>query len=130
MSNEEKILELLARHEDTFKEINQTLARHEDTFNGINQTLAKHEDTFKEINQTLAEMQSEMSEMHDLLQKVSVTQEGVVLPRLDLLAEGHQTLLETLAPKDRVEALEEDVDTLKTVVRLLTHDVAELKKAQ
>jgi len=78
----------------------------------------------------LEEMRAEQVEMRDLLQKVSITQEGVVLPQLKLLAEGHQNLLDTLAPKPRVEALEEEVDTLKTVVRLLTHDVAELKKAQ
>ena len=78
----------------------------------------------------LEEMKTEQTEMRDLLQKVAVTQEGVVLPQLKLLAEGHQNLLDTLAPKPRVEALEEEVDTLKTVVRLLTHDAAELKKAQ
>lgn len=78
----------------------------------------------------LEEMKTEQAEMRDLLQKVAVTQEGVVLPQLKLLAEGHQNLLDTLAPRPRVEALEEEVDTLKTVVRLLTHDVAELKKAQ
>ena len=84
----------------------------------------------EKILQILAEMRAEQAEMRDLLQKVAVTQEAVILPRLDLLAEGHQNLLDTLAPKDRVETLEEEVDTLKTVVRLLTHDVAELKKAQ
>ena len=78
----------------------------------------------------LEERRAEQVEMRDLLQKVAITQEGVVLPQLKLLAEGHQNLLDTLAPKPRVEALEEEVDTLKTVVRLLTHDVAELKKAQ
>lgn len=84
----------------------------------------------QEMRTELTGIKTEQTEMRDLLQKVAVTQEAVVLPRLDLLAEGHQTLLDTLAPKDRVEALEEEVDTLKTVVRLLTHDVAELKKAQ
>ncbi len=84
----------------------------------------------EKILQILAEMRAEQAEMRDLLQKVAVTQEAVVLPRLDLLAEGHQNLLDTLAPKGRVETLEEEVDTLKTMVRLLTHDVAELKKAQ
>lgn len=84
----------------------------------------------KKILQILAEIKSEQTEMRDLLQKVAVTQEAVVLPRLDLLAEGHQNLLDTLAPKSRVDELAADVDTLKTVVRLLTHDVAELKKAQ
>ncbi len=84
----------------------------------------------EEIKTEQKEMKGELSEMRDLLQKVAVTQEGIVLPRLELLAEVHQNLLDTLARKDRVEALEEEVDTLKTVVRLLTHDVAELKKAQ
>ena len=82
----------------------------------------------KKILQILAEIKSEQTKMRDLLQKVAVTQEAVVLPRLDLLAEGHQNLLDTLAPKSRVDELAADVDTLKTVV--LTHDVAELKKAQ
>ncbi len=109
MNNEEKILELLSRHEDSFEKINQTLT---------------------EMRAGMTEMKADMAEMKTLLQKVAVTQEGVVLPRLELLAEGHQNLLDTLAPKSRVEALEEDVDTLKTVMRLLTHDVAELKKAQ
>ncbi len=84
----------------------------------------------EKILQMLAEMRAEQAGIRDLLQKVAVTQEAVVLPRLDLLAEGHQNLLDTLAPKSRVDELAADVDTLKTVVRLLTHDVAELKKAQ
>ena len=84
----------------------------------------------EKILAVLEEMRAEQVEMQDLLQQVAITQEGVVLPQLKLLAEGHQNLLDTLAPKPRVEALEEEVDTLKTVVRLLTHDVAELKKAQ
>lgn len=89
----------------------------------ILQMLEKHGEMLEKHGKMLEEMSA-------LLQKVAVTQEGIVLPRLELLAEGHANLLETLAPKDRVEALEEEVDTLKTVVRLLTHDVAELKKAQ
>lgn len=84
----------------------------------------------EKILQILEEMKAEQAGIRDLLQKVAVTQEAVVLPRLDLLAEGHQNLLDTLAPKSRVDELAADVDTLKTVVRLLTHDVAELKKAQ
>nr|WP_326175013.1 hypothetical protein [uncultured Oscillibacter sp.] len=53
----------------------------------------------EKILQILAEIKSEQTEMRDLLQKVAVTQEAVVLPRLDLLAEGHQNLLDTLAPQ-------------------------------
>ena len=56
--------------------------------------------------------------------------ETAVMPNFQLLAEGHQTLLETLAPKNRVEALEDEVVFMKSVIKALAQDVAELKKAQ
>ena len=56
--------------------------------------------------------------------------EGAVMPQLQLLAEGHQTLLETLAPKSRVEALEDEVVFIKSVMKAMSQEIAELKKAQ
>ena len=55
--------------------------------------------------------------------------ESSIMPKFDLLAEGQQTLLETLAPKSRVEELEE-VSFLKSVIKLHSEQIAELKKAQ
>ena len=51
-------------------------------------------------------------------------------PQLQAVAEGQKTILETVTPKSRVEQLQEEVDFLKTVIRSLSRDVAELKKAQ
>ena len=56
--------------------------------------------------------------------------ENAVMPNFKLLAEGHQPLLETLARKARVDALEEEVVFLKSVVSALAQDVTDLKKAQ
>ena len=56
--------------------------------------------------------------------------ESEITPKLNLLVEGQQTLLETLAPKSRVEALEEEVDFLKSIIKLHSEQIAELKKAQ
>lgn len=105
----------------------------------------------EKIFQMLEQMRADMTEMKADMTEMKATQkkQGELLEEIDirsartqvlletdfkrdlqLLFEGHQNLLDTLAPKPRVEALEEEVDTLKTVVRLLTHDVAELKKAQ
>ena len=64
--------------------------------------------------------------VHDM----QVILENTVMKQLRLLAEGQQTLLETLAPKSRVEDLEEDVAMLKQAVRMMSQDIAELKKAQ
>ena len=56
--------------------------------------------------------------------------EAAILPKFDLLADGQKNLMESLAPKSRVEALEEDVSLLKQVIRSMTAEIAELKKAQ
>ncbi len=56
--------------------------------------------------------------------------ESSVMKKLDLLIEGQQALLDTLAPKSRVEELEEEVSFLKSVVRLHSQRLAELEKAQ
>jgi len=56
--------------------------------------------------------------------------EADILPRFDLLAEGHQLLRETLAPKDRVEALEDEVSFMKQVIKSMSRDIEALKKAQ
>lgn len=56
--------------------------------------------------------------------------ESSIMPKFNLLAEGQQTLLETLAPKSRVEELEEEVDFLKSIIKLHSAQIAELKKAQ
>lgn len=55
--------------------------------------------------------------------------EADILPKFDLLADGQKTLLEALAPKSRVEALEEEVDLLKAVVRSMSREIEELKQA-
>lgn len=56
--------------------------------------------------------------------------ESSIMPKFNLLAEGQQTLLETLAPKSRVEELEEEVGFLKSIINLHSEQIAELKKAQ
>ena len=49
--------------------------------------------------------------------------------RLTAKIEGQETLLETMAPKSRLEAVEDELALLKTVVSSLNKDVEALKKA-
>ena len=56
--------------------------------------------------------------------------ESAVMPKFDLLADGHKLLLDTMAPTSRVEELEDEVSFMKQVIKAMSRDIAELKKAQ
>ena len=56
--------------------------------------------------------------------------EQVVQSQHDLLAEGLQGVQAKLTPMTRIEAIEDDVALLKQVIRSMSKELAELKKAQ
>ena len=80
--------------------------------------------------QYLAEMEkridARMTEMADEARQVII--ENTIMPSLKLLAEGQRTLLETMAPKTRVEELEDDMQLLKAVVRSQSERIDALEK--
>ena len=111
MNNEEKILGML-------EQINGRL-------DGMDGRLGR-------VESAQEEMRGDISRMQETLTRVAVTQEGVVLPRLQLALEGHSELnrkMDALAPKERVEVLEDRVITLETAVKAMTKRLAALEKA-
>jgi hypothetical protein len=84
--------------------------------------------------QTARMMDAMEAQKKEILQETAaatrVLIESSIMPKFNLLAEGQQTLLETLVPKSRVEELEEEVDFLKSIIKLHSEQIAELKKAQ
>lgn len=71
-----------------------------------------------------------LGEIKQDVTEIKLDIENRIDPQLQALAEGQKTILETVTPKSRVEQLQEEVDFLKTVIRSLSRDVADLKKAQ
>ena len=158
MNNEEKILQMLkklvdtvnqqgetlARHEEMLVKQGEmlvkqgeTMARHEELLVKQGETLARHEELLVKQGETLdkhggqlAEMKEDICELRETAVRVAITQENIVLPRLDTLADGHKHLLKTLASDSRVEALEEDVSTLKSAFKMMSNRLAALEKAQ
>ena len=92
--------------------------------------LESHSKMFEQMNARMGQMQADMGQMQTTLTRVAVTQENVVIPQIKLLAEGHDLLLQKLARKERVEALEDYVALLKTVVKPMSERIAELEQAQ
>lgn len=85
----------------------------------------------------LAQMQEEQKQirqgqkqMQDDITAIKIRLDCDVDKRFDAVNEGIDAILEKLTPKNRVDELESDVIVLKTAVKMLTQEVAELKKAQ
>ena len=62
--------------------------------------------------------------------KLKLQNENEIIPQLHLLAEGHNMLIQTLAPKSRVDELEEKVQTLEFAVKMVNAELQRMKKAQ
>ena len=82
------------------------------------------------LKEETAFLKAQMGQMDERLRRVELTQENLVLPQLRLLAEGHDALLTQTVPVRRMEAVESDVDMLKTVVHVHSQDIRALKKAR
>lgn len=99
----------------------------------ILQMLGQVVDRLDKLEATQAQQGERLDEMQDTMTRVAVTQESMVLPRLQALYEGHGAIMDKLerkAGRDRLYELEDDVSMLKDSVKRLRAEVNELKKAQ
>lgn len=87
----------------------------------------------EKILEMLTQMQEDLSDLRTTVTRVAVTQENIVLKSLDALAEGqdltHQRL-KSLAGKDELAELREEMILLRSVVAQHTREIEELKAAQ
>ena len=66
-------------------------------------------------------------QIHDDMMSVL---ESDVYPKLQLLAEGHEAILEKITPKSEIENMKADIVVLKEAVRHLSAKLNALQKAQ
>lgn len=123
MNNEEKILEMLTELSKGQAEMRADIAE-------LKATQVKQGEQLAEQGEQLAQINDRLEELDDRSLRSAVMLENQVLPQLQLLYEGQVILQQTLAPKERVEVLEDDVITLKTVVKSISNRLAALEKAQ
>lgn len=116
MNNEEKILAILEKHSEMFEQITSSMTQMREEQNQMR----------KEQNQ----MREEQNQMRDDITAIKIRLDYDIDKRFDAINEGIDAILEQLTPRRRVDDLEADVVVLKTAVKMLTQEVAELKKAQ
>ena len=151
MNNEEKILAMLeklteevGRHGDLLEKQGKLLEKHSEILEKHSEMLAKQDETLAKHGEmlarhdgTLEKLVNKVDRQGELLEEIdgrslrsAVMLENEVLPKLQLLYEGHVHLQETLAPKAQVETLEGEVVTLKSAVKMMTKRLEALEKAQ
>jgi predicted nucleic acid-binding Zn-ribbon protein len=123
MNNEEKILEILGN-------IQADVSGLKTDVSGLKTDMTGMKADVSGLKTDVAEMKTDMTDLKERVIKIEVSQENIVIPQLHTLAEGQANLLATLAPKNRVEALEDDMAFMKSVIKAMSQEIAELKKAQ
>lgn len=109
MTNEEKILEALSE---------------------IKAAILENKAAILENKTAILENKSAILENKREITRTNMRLENEIIPQLHLLAEGHNMLIQTLAPRSRVDELEEKVQTLEFAVKMVNAELQRMKKAQ
>ena len=123
MNTEEKILEILEKLNSRMENLESGQAAFEGRMGHLGAALA-------ELQKGQEQMRVEQAQIGDDLTSVKLRLELDIEKRFDAVNEGIDAILDKLTPKSRVDELEADVVVLKSAVKLLSQEVAELKKAQ
>ncbi len=122
MSNEEKILSILYQMQVGFSELRTDVAE-------LKTDVAELKTDVAELKTDVAELKTDVAELKERTTKIEITQENVVLPRIQLLAEGHMDIQAQIKRLSVIDGMQDDIATLKTAVRFLSQKVEQLEKA-
>ena len=86
----------------------------------INNRLDKMDERFDKMDERSDKMDTQLDNMDNRMLKIELTQENIIIPRIQLLAEGHSEVVNKLRGLDelteRVEDIQNTVDVLKHIV--------------
>lgn len=81
-------------------------------------------------SELLNTIQTDVADLKERMVRVEVTQENMVLPQLQLLAEGQSELKDQIRSLSVIDRMQDDIFVLKAAVRQLSSQLEDLKKAQ
>ena len=130
MNAEEKILEMLERQETLLEKQGEMLEKQGALLEKHSEMLGQITGRLDQTDGRMDQMQEDLSDLRTTVTRVAVTRENTVIPQLKLLAEGHETSLDTLSPRTRTEALEEDMALMKAAFKAMSQRIDALEKVQ
>lgn len=133
MNNEEKILQMLTEMRSDIAELKATQAEQGKQLDRLEATQVEQGKQLDKLEATQVEQGKLLEEVDQRSIRTQVLLETDISDQLKLALNGHSLIMEKmdeLAPKSRVEVLEDDVAMMKDVIKLMRQEIAELKKAQ
>ena len=112
MTGEEKILQALG-------EINTHLTKHDEMFGAINIRLDGIDKRLDKMDERLDGVESRLDRLENDVTWMRLEIENNIKPNIQRLADGYTLLWETMATKDQVESLREELATEKFTLELL-----------
>ena len=64
-----------------------------------------------------AKLEADMADVRQDITMIMVTQENIIQPQIQLLAEGHSDIVRELKKLGRIDRMEDDISDLKAAVR-------------
>ena len=90
----------------------------------------KIEASEQRMSEKIESSEQRMSEkINEAENRMKVRMESYFDPNFNLLFENQQIMMEQLAPRSRVDELEDEVKFLKSIVRQMNDEIQQLKKA-
>ena len=130
MNNEEKILHLLTEMK---AEMDKRFDKVDERFDKVDERLDKVDERLDKVDERFDKVDERLQELDARSLKSAVLLETDVSRDIHLLYEGYSEIskkLDTLATKEQVEELSDDVAVIKEVVSRHSVDIGKLKKAQ
>lgn len=84
----------------------------------------------EKILELLSKMDSRMERIEGRVAKVEVTQENMVFPQIQAIAEGITSINAKLVTRSEMDAMREELAFLKDIIRMHTTQINDLKKAE
>ena len=95
--------------------------------------LAPIQEDLSSVKDRVTSIEGRMDRLEETVTRVALTQENVVLPAINALAEGHELIhqeLKRFATKEEVQDVRDQFQVLQTVVASHSRDIEQLKMAQ
>jgi predicted nucleic acid-binding Zn-ribbon protein len=129
MNNEEKILQMLThlteRQDTTEKMLTQML----EDISGLKQGQKNLEQGQAAIEQRVTGIEQSQKSIEKRVTKTELMIENTVIPAIQILKEGQLTIQNQIKRLSVIDAMQDDIATLKTAVKFLSQELDKIQKA-